>query len=85
MTQTLEVWEDFQSLSAKQDVKVRTGNIRFLKEKYYLSCKRQTCLADLPAGYAGEFGPEQRATTRDVRLLWRDSPRLSSPCIVNPL
>jgi regulator of replication initiation timing len=40
-----------------QDIKVKTDNVCFLKEKYYSSCERQTYLAALPAGYTGEFGP----------------------------
>ena len=40
-----------------QDVKVTTDNVRFLKEKWYSASEGRTYLADLPAGYAGEFGP----------------------------
>lgn len=32
-------------------------NIRFLKEKRYSASQKQTYLAELPAGYEGEFGP----------------------------
>lgn len=46
-----------------QDVKVKTDNVRFLKEKYYSPSKRQTYLAELPAGYAGEFGPGLKSLT----------------------
>ena len=46
-----------------QDIKVKTDNIRFLKEKYYSRRKRQTYLAELPAGYAGEFGPGIKSLT----------------------
>lgn len=47
-----------------QDVRLTTDNIRFLKEKYYSASQRQTYLAELPAGYEGEFGPGVRALTR---------------------
>jgi hypothetical protein len=44
-----------------QDVEFRTENIKFCKEKYYSPSHRQTYLADLPAGYQGQFGPGVRA------------------------
>ncbi len=44
-----------------QDVEFRTENIQFCKEKYYSPSHRQTYLADLPAGYHGQFGPGVRA------------------------
>jgi hypothetical protein len=44
-----------------QDVRLTTDNVRFLKEKYYSPRQRQTYLAELPAGYEGEFGPGVRA------------------------
>jgi hypothetical protein len=40
-----------------QDVRLTTDNVRFLKEKRYSPSQRQTYLAELPAGYEGEFGP----------------------------
>ncbi len=40
-----------------QDVVVRTDNIRFHKEKFYSVAEGRTYLAELPAGYHGEFGP----------------------------
>jgi regulator of replication initiation timing len=40
-----------------QDIKVETDNIRFLKEKYHSLSEHKTYLAELPAGYRGEFGP----------------------------
>ena len=46
-----------------QDVRFTTDNIRFLKEKCYSPIQRQTYLADLPAGYEGEFGPGVKALT----------------------
>jgi len=44
-----------------QDVRITTDNIRFLKEKRYSASHKQTYLAELPAGYKGEFGPGVRA------------------------
>jgi len=44
-----------------QDVRITTDNIRFLKEKRYSTSHKETYLAELPAGYEGEFGPGVRA------------------------
>jgi regulator of replication initiation timing len=44
-----------------QDIDFRTQNIKFRKEKYYSASQKQTYLADLPAGYKGQFGPGVRA------------------------
>src|SRR5947209_10610328 len=44
-----------------QDLEIRTHNIQFRKEKYYSPSHQQTYLADLPAGYKGQFGPEVRS------------------------
>jgi Transposase IS66 family len=44
-----------------QDIEFRTENIRFRKEKYYSPSYGRTYLADLPAGYQGQFGPKVRA------------------------
>ena len=40
-----------------QDVVIRTDNVLFRKQKFYSAAERRTYLADLPAGYTGEFGP----------------------------
>src|SRR5918998_4623688 len=40
-----------------QDVVVRTDNVLFRKEKFYSQAAGRTYLAELPAGYRGEFGP----------------------------
>jgi hypothetical protein len=47
-----------------QDVRLTTDNIRFLKEKRYSPSQQQTYLAELPAGYEGEFGPGVHALVR---------------------
>ena len=44
-----------------QDIRVKTDNVRFLKEKFYSASQRQTYLAPLPGGYQGQFGPGMRA------------------------
>lgn len=40
-----------------QELLVKTENVRFYKEKYYSATRRKTYLAQLPPGYAGQFGP----------------------------
>jgi regulator of replication initiation timing len=47
-----------------QDVRLTTDNVRFLKEKRYSPSQRETYLAQLPAGYEGQFGPGIRALVR---------------------
>jgi regulator of replication initiation timing len=44
-----------------QDVEIRTDNVLFCKEKYYSPSQKRTYLAELPAGYHGQFGPKVRA------------------------
>jgi hypothetical protein len=44
-----------------QDLVIKTDNVRFLKEKYYSPLLGRTYLAELPAGYRGEFGPGLRS------------------------
>src|SRR5919198_34595 len=44
-----------------QNIVFRTENILFRKEKYYSKSQRQTYLAELPAGYHGQFGPGVQA------------------------
>jgi hypothetical protein len=46
-----------------QDIKITTDNVRFWKEKFYSSGQNKTYLAELPAGYEGQFGPGIKATT----------------------
>ena len=40
-----------------QDIVMKTDNVLFRKEKYYSPAARQSYVADLPPGYAGQFGP----------------------------
>jgi hypothetical protein len=44
-----------------QDILLKTDNVRFLKEKYYSPSLGRTYLAELPTGYAGQFGPGIKA------------------------
>jgi len=44
-----------------QDIDIRTDNVKFRKEKYYSPGQKRTYLAELPAGYSGQFGPRVRA------------------------
>lgn len=44
-----------------QDLHIQTDNVCFWKEKFYSATTRTTYLAELPAGYGGEFGPGVRA------------------------
>ena len=44
-----------------QDIEIRTDNVRFWKEKFYSSSKKQMYLAELPASYDGQFGPGVKA------------------------
>jgi len=46
-----------------QDIKITTDNVRFWKEKYYSAGQNKSYLAELPAGYEGQFGPGLKATT----------------------
>lgn len=44
-----------------QDSLIKTDNIEFLKKCYYSPSQHKTFMADLPAGYHGEFGPNIKA------------------------
>lgn len=44
-----------------QDIRLTSDNVCFVKEKYYSPSQQRTYIAQLPAGYAGEFGPGVRA------------------------
>lgn len=46
-----------------QDIKIETDNVLFHKEKYYSPSENKIYLAELPAGYAGQFGPGIKAMT----------------------
>jgi hypothetical protein len=40
-----------------QDIQIKTDNVLFHKEKFYSKRERKAYLAELPRGYAGQFGP----------------------------
>lgn len=44
-----------------QDLRIKTDNVRFWKEKYYAPSTGQSYQAVLPTGYEGEFGPGLRS------------------------
>jgi hypothetical protein len=44
-----------------QDIRLRSDNVCFVKEKYYSPTQQRTYIAPMPAGYEGEFGPGVRA------------------------
>jgi hypothetical protein len=64
-----------------QDIEFRTENVTFRKEKYYSPSQRRTYLADLPAGYQGQFGPKVRAWV--LTLYYADG--MSEPKILDLL
>ncbi len=61
-----------------QDLRLQTDNVRFLKEEYYAASTKQTDLAPLPAGDAGEFGPGIKALT----LVFYYASQMSEPKIL---
>jgi hypothetical protein len=61
-----------------QDLRLQTDNVRFLKEEYYSASTKETFLAPLPAGYAGEFGPGIKALT----LVFYYASQMSEPKIL---
>jgi hypothetical protein len=56
------VFKGYESVVV-QDIKIETNNVRFLKEKFHSPSKHKTYLAELPAGYDGQFGPGIKAMT----------------------
>ena len=44
-----------------QDVVIHTDNVLYRKEKFYSPGERRTYVAELPAGYRGQFGPGIKA------------------------
>jgi len=47
--------------SVVQDILLKTDNVRFLKEKYYSPSLGRAYLAEMPSGYAGQYGPGVKA------------------------
>ena len=46
-----------------QDIKIGTDNVLFHKEKFYSERQNKAYQAELPRGYAGQFGPGVKALT----------------------
>jgi len=46
-----------------QDIKIETDNVLFHKEKFYSEGENKAYQAELPRGYAGQFGPGVKALT----------------------
>lgn len=46
-----------------QDIKIETDNVLFHKEKFYSERERKAYQAEVPPGYAGQFGPGVKALT----------------------
>lgn len=44
-----------------QDIIIQNNTVRFLKERFYSASQKKSYLAELPAGYEGQFGPGLRA------------------------
>jgi regulator of replication initiation timing len=44
-----------------QDIKIETDNVLFRKEKFHSPTEHKSYLAELPAGYEGQFGPGIKA------------------------
>jgi hypothetical protein len=49
-------FKDYEEVTV-QDLSIHTDNVLFRKRKYYSASEGKTYLAELPLGYAGEFGP----------------------------
>ncbi len=64
-----------------QDIEFRTENVTFRKEKYHSPSQKRTYLAELPAGYKGQFGPKVRAWV--LALYYADG--MSEPKILDLL
>jgi FtsZ-binding cell division protein ZapB len=60
---TLPADAEFKGLEevVVQDIRLKTDNVCFAKEKYYSPSQGRIYLAPLPAGYVGEFGPGVRS------------------------
>lgn len=46
-----------------QDLEIKPDNIKFRKETYYSASAHKTYMAELPAGYVGQFGPTVKSMT----------------------
>jgi hypothetical protein len=60
-----------------QELRITTDNLRILRKKYYSASLKKTYLAPLPAGYAGEFGPN----VKTLCVMFAHQCRMSEPKI----
>jgi hypothetical protein len=60
-----------------QELKLVTENVLFRKEVYYSPSQRRTFLAELPAGYTGQYGPHLRT----LALVLHHGGQMSEPQI----
>jgi hypothetical protein len=60
-----------------QELKLVTENVLFRKEVYYSPSQRRTFLAELPAGYTGQYGPHLRT----LALVLHHAGQMSEPQI----
>jgi regulator of replication initiation timing len=61
-----------------QDLKIEPDNVEFQKEVYYSPSQKKTYMAELPAGYHGEFGP----TIKALGLIMKNVCNMSEPKIL---
>jgi hypothetical protein len=64
-----------------QELRIRTDNVKFRKEKYYAASTNKTYLAPLPEGYHGEFGPN----VKSLCLLYSHLCNMTEPKIADVL
>jgi len=57
-------FQGYQSVIV-QDLEIKTDNVEFKKKIYYSPSQKKSYMADLPAGYDGEFGPGIKALVID--------------------
>jgi len=61
-----------------QDLIIATDNVLFRKEVYYSASENKTYMAEVPAGYEGEYGPQIKATA----LILKNECNMSEPKIL---
>ncbi len=64
-----------------QDISIKTDNIKFRKEIYYSPSLNKSFMAQLPAGYQGEFGPNVKAEILSLHFAYK----MTEPAIVEYL
>jgi hypothetical protein len=64
-----------------QDISIKTDNIKFQKEVYYSPSLNKNFMAQLPAGYQGEFGPNVKAEILSLHFV----AKMTEPAIIEYL